>query len=157
MNSFSEEKAHALFRRMALYETRSVPMLVALDSSRPASAFYDTLVRLLMWMHQDGVSVLAGTDAGQGTLHSGETLHRELELMVAAGFTPAEALRSATLDPAKYLDATESLGSVEQGRLADLVLLDANPLSDIRNTRRIAAVILGGRYIPEIRKQTATK
>ena len=152
MNSFSPEKAHILFRRMALYDTRSVPMLVALGSSPQATGLYDTLVRLLMLMHQDGVGVLAGTDAGQGTEHPGEGLHHELELLVAAGFTPVEALRSATLEPAKYLDATEALGAVAQGKLADLVLLDANPLSDIRNTRKIAAVVLGGRYIPEPRK-----
>ena len=151
MNSFSAEKAHLVFKRMALYDTRSVPMLVALDSSPQATGLYDTLVRLLMLMHQDGVGVLAGTDAGQGTLHPGEGLHRELELLVAAGFSPAEALRSATLEPAKYLDATESLGAIEQGKLADLVLLDANPLSDIRNTRKIAAVVLGGKYIPKVR------
>jgi len=153
MNSFSPEKAHILFRRMALYDTRSVPMLVALGSS----PLYETLLRLLMMMHEDGVGVLAGTDAGQGTLPPGEGLHQELELLVAAGFTPAEALRSATLEPAKYLDATESLGAVEQGKFADLVLLDANPLSDIRNTRKIAAVVLGGRYIPKARNQAATK
>ena len=153
MNSFSPEKAHTVFRRMALYDTRSVPMLVALGSS----PLYETLVHLLMMMHQDGVGVLAGTDVGQGELHPGEGLHQELELLVAAGFTPAEALRSATLEPAKYLDATEALGAVEQGKLADLVLLDANPLSDIRNTRKIAAVILSGKYIPKAKNQAATK
>lgn len=157
MNSFSPERAHIVFKRMALYDTRSVPMLVALGSSPQATGLYETLVRLLLLMHQDGVGVLAGTDAGQGTLRPGEGLHQELELLVAAGFTPAEALRSATLEPAKYLDAIESLGAVDQGKLADLVLLDANPLSDIRNTRKIAAVILGGKYIPKARNQAATK
>ena len=147
MNSLSLEKAHSLFRRMAVFETRSVPMLVAISSS-PRTELYGTLMRLLMFMHQDGVGVMAGTDAGQSNLHPGEALHRELELLVEAGFSPAEALRTTTLEPAKYLDAMETLGTVGQGRIADLVLLNANPLSDIRNTRKIANVILGGQLLP---------
>lgn len=149
MNSFSSEKAQALFQRMALYGTRAVPMFVALRSSRYGTTLYDLLARLLVQMHTAGVGVLAGTDSGIGDAHPGESLHQELELLVGAGLTPAEALRSATLEPSNYLDANESLGAVEPGRLADLVLLDANPLSDIRNTRKIAAVFSGGKYLPK--------
>ena len=148
MNSFSPEKALALFQRMALYGTRAVPMFVALRAAQYPAAVYDMLVRVMVQMHAAGVSVLAGTESGLGHTHLGESSHQELELLVAAGLTPAEALRSATLEPASYLDATESLGAVEQGKLADLVLLDANPLMDIRNTRKIAAVILAGKYLP---------
>jgi imidazolonepropionase-like amidohydrolase len=71
-------------------------------------------------------------------------LHVELVRLVEAGLTSLEALRAATLNPARVLGMTDSLGSVEPGKLADLVLLDANPLDDIRNTQKIRAVIANG-------------
>jgi imidazolonepropionase-like amidohydrolase len=101
-------------------------------------------VRLL---HQAGVPILAGTDVGNPFVVPGWSLHRELELLVEAGLSPLEALRAATLNPAIYLEATDSLGTIAAGKLADLVLLEANPLDDIRNTRRIRAVIINGRYL----------
>ncbi len=72
--------------------------------------------------------------------------HADLATYVAEGLTPGEALRSATLNPAKFLRATDSLGTVAIGKLADLVLLDANPLIDIANTAAIRAVVANGRY-----------
>ena len=75
----------------------------------------------------------------------GFSLHEELALLVIAGLTPVEALRSATLNPAKFFGLDQTLGTIEQGKIADLVLLDANPLQDIRNTRRISAVGANGR------------
>jgi len=92
------------------------------------------------------IQVLAGSDTGDPWTIPGVTLHEELAQLVAAGLTPVQALRAATLAPAQFLDADKDLGSVEKGKLADLVLLDANPLVNIRNTRRIAAVICRGRY-----------
>jgi imidazolonepropionase-like amidohydrolase len=77
----------------------------------------------------------------------GYSLHQELELLVGAGLSPLAALQAATLNPARFLDAADSLGAVEPGKVADLVLLDADPLTDIRNTARIRAVIAGGRYL----------
>ena len=98
-------------------------------------------------LHRAGVPFLAGTDTPAGVdVIPGVSLHRELERFVAAGFTPLEALQTATINPARFLEKTRQLGTVEKGKLADLVLLDANPLDDIRNTRRIAAVIANGRY-----------
>ena len=67
---------------------------------------------------------------------------------MAAGFTPLEALQTATLNPAQFLGMEDRLGTIEKDKLADLVLLDANPLDDIRNTQKIAAVIVNGRYLP---------
>jgi imidazolonepropionase-like amidohydrolase len=98
-------------------------------------------------LRQAGVPFLAGTDtpAGVGVI-PGFSLHRELERFVAAGFTPIEALQTATIGPAKFLERLDDFGTVAKGRIADLVLLDANPLDDIRNTRRIAAVFANGRY-----------
>ncbi|MEO7273925.1 MAG: amidohydrolase family protein [Vicinamibacterales bacterium] len=71
----------------------------------------------------------------------------ELEAMVRGGMTPLAALQAATLNPARYFDRTTTLGSVAAGRAADLVLLDANPLSDIANVRRIRAVVRAGRVL----------
>lgn len=94
---------------------------------------------------KDSVRLLAGTDAGALYTYPGSSLHDELAQLVRAGLTPAAALRAATLGPAEYLGATDTLGRVTVGRVADLVLLDADPLADIRNTRSIRAVVLRGR------------
>jgi imidazolonepropionase-like amidohydrolase len=74
-------------------------------------------------------------------------LHLELERFVAAGFTPLEALQTATLNPAMFYDTLGDYGSVQAGRVADLVMLSANPLGDIRNTRTIVGVVADGRYL----------
>jgi imidazolonepropionase-like amidohydrolase len=98
-------------------------------------------------MHRAGVPLMAGTDTAAGVfVIPGFSLHQELELFVKAGLTPMEALQTATLNPAKFLGRTNDSGTVETGKLADLVLLDANPLDDIRNTQKISAVVLDGRY-----------
>jgi imidazolonepropionase-like amidohydrolase len=96
-------------------------------------------------MHRAGVRMLAGTDM-PWLVVPGFSLHDELILLVTAGLSPAEALRSATLDTAEFLGLQNSLGSIEKGKLADLVLLDQNPLADIRNTQQINAVLLQGHY-----------
>ncbi len=99
-------------------------------------------------LQRAGVPFLAGTDTPAGVdVMPGPSLHRELERFVAAGFTPLEALRAATLDPARFLGRAADFGTVEKGRIADLVLLDANPLEDVRRTRQIAAVVANGRYL----------
>jgi hypothetical protein len=92
-----------------------------------------------------GVKLLAGTDMPQAFVYPGFSLHEELELLLRSGLTPLEALRSATYNPAEFLGALDSLGTVTTGKVADLVLLDADPLTDIRNTRRISLVIANGR------------
>lgn len=108
---------------------------------------------LLGVVQQAGLPLIAGTDAIDHlsyvllwTVAPGFTLHGELAMYAAEGLAPLEALRSATLNPAKMLHATDSLGTVAPGKLADLVLLDANPLDDITNTTTIRAVVANGRY-----------
>jgi len=96
-------------------------------------------------MRRAGVRFLAGTDTLNPFCFPGFSLHDELTLLVEAGFTPMEALQAATLNAAIFLGKAESLGTVEKGKIADLVLLEANPLEHIDNTRRIAAVVLGGK------------
>jgi imidazolonepropionase-like amidohydrolase len=98
-------------------------------------------------MFRAGVPFMAGTDTAAGVhIFPGFSLHDELALFVRAGLTPMQALQTATRNPALFLGRLADMGTVEKGKLADLVLLDANPLEDIANTRRIRAVVLAGRY-----------
>jgi imidazolonepropionase-like amidohydrolase len=110
---------------------------------------YKQMLLMTGAMHRAGVKVLAGTDTFNAYCFPGFSLHDELELFVKAGFTPLEALQTATLNPARYLNLSHSLGTIEKGKTADLVLLDANPLESISNTRKIAGVVVNGRYLPK--------
>jgi len=108
---------------------------------------YDMTTRQMLIAHRLGVSFLAGTDVSAAYTYPGFSLHDELALFVEAGFTPLEALRTATVNPARFFGMTDSMGSIEVGKTGDLVVLDANPLVDISNTKRIFAVIVGGRLL----------
>jgi imidazolonepropionase-like amidohydrolase len=98
-------------------------------------------------MNRAGVQILAGSDSLDPYVFPGSSLHEELALLVKAGLTPMEALQSATRNAASYLGMLETLGTIERGKIADLVLLDQNPLADISNTQKINSVVLGGRLI----------
>ena len=106
---------------------------------------------LAMQIRQNNVQILTGTDWSdyfeEKGAHPGGSLHDELRLLVEAGFTPLEALRAATLSPAIFFGLSDSLGIIEAGKIADLVLLEANPVEDIRNTNRIVAVVSEGRLL----------
>src|ERR1700756_3813877 len=118
------------------------------DDLATRKAFVEKELELVNAMHRAGIPFLAGTDTPPGVyIFPGFSLHEELQRFVAAGFSPMEALQTATLNPAKFLDMDDRLGTIEKGKVADLVLLDANPLEDIRNTQRIAAVIVNGLYL----------
>lgn len=104
--------------------------------------------KVMLWnlerLQKSGITIAAGTDAGNiGTLH-GPALHREFELMAEAGLSPQEILAAATRGGARVLGREAALGTVETGKLADLVLLEADPLADINNVRRIYRVVKGG-------------
>jgi imidazolonepropionase-like amidohydrolase len=103
--------------------------------------------RIVAAMHDAGVPILAGTDSPMPGVYPGFSLHEEMAMLVESGLTPREALRSATLAPAEFLGIAATAGSVAVGKRADLVLLDADPTKDIRNTRRINAVLLDGRLL----------
>lgn len=99
-------------------------------------------------MQRSGVRIMAATDAPNAYVIAGFSLHDELALYVKAGLTPMQALQTATRNPAEYLGELNQQGTIEKGKLANLILLDANPLADIKNTTRINAVIQNGRYMP---------
>ncbi|TYP71018.1 amidohydrolase family protein [Aquimarina intermedia] len=107
-------------------------------------SFHKELVKAFK---KEGVPMVAGTDAGTSGIVTGFALHDELELLVDAGLTPEEALVSATRLPSEWLEIDKEIGTVEAGKFADLILLDANPLKDIRNTRQIAGVFVNGRWL----------
>jgi hypothetical protein len=110
------------------------------------------LLEIVKEMHEAGVKFMAGTDAPNLIAAPGVSLHTELELLSRAGFTPLEALQAATIRPAEYLGLRDEMGTVDVGKLADLVLLDADPLVNIANTRQVTAVVLRGRLLfkPEL-------
>ncbi|MFI1970160.1 amidohydrolase family protein [Streptomyces cinnamoneus] len=103
--------------------------------------------RLVGEMRRRGVPVLAGTDTGTSYLVPGFALHHELRRLTEAGLTPAQALQAATVEPSRALGTATEAGTVEPGKAADLVVLDADPLHDIRNTLRIDSVLTRGRLI----------
>lgn len=103
--------------------------------------FYDAGLGITGEAHRRGVKILAGTDSPDPYAFYGSGLHDELDELVKAGLTPSEALRTATLNPALFLGLEASHGSVDAGKWAELVLLDANPLENIRNVRHIEAVV----------------
>jgi imidazolonepropionase-like amidohydrolase len=122
----------------------------AAESDSAAGAAAERATRrlgLIKTMYDLKIPFLAGTDAPAGyDLVPGASLHRELQLFVRAGLTPLQALQTATLNPAVYFGKTADWGTIAVGKTADLVVLRANPLADIANTRAVAAVVADGRY-----------
>ncbi len=106
---------------------------------------YEREKEIVGMMAKLGVPLLAGSDTATPWAFPGFGLHDELKLLVEAGLTPLQALQAATINPAKFFGRTYELGSVTEGKLADLVLLDANPLKDISNTQQINTVVSNGR------------
>jgi imidazolonepropionase-like amidohydrolase len=117
------------------------------DDLATRKKFVEKELAVVGMLHKTGVPFLAGTDTPAGVyIFPGYSLHEELQRFVAAGFSPLEALQTATINPARFFGMEDQAGTVEKGKLADLVLLSANPLEDIANTQKLAAVIVNGRY-----------
>jgi imidazolonepropionase-like amidohydrolase len=126
--------------------TRDISKGWSTDPVAEREKFFQAELKMVGEMKSAGVPILAGTDTAAGVrVYPGFSLHEELGLLVQAGLTPMEALQAATLNAGKYLGLADT-GTIEKGKRADLVLLDANPLQDIGNTRKIRSVVLAGRY-----------
>jgi len=138
----------------AAWKDRTWPMFVRdimkdldTDPLPVRKRFVQMELEMTLAMYRAGVPFMAGTDTAAGVhVFPGFSLHEELALFVKAGLTPLQALQSATLNPARFLGRLSDMGTVEKGKVADLVLLDANPMEDIGNTRRIHGVVLAGRF-----------
>jgi imidazolonepropionase-like amidohydrolase len=162
IETYDEQKATALMAIFKKNDTWQCPTLVALHTLWTGDTQYSS--EDLIWadrllsknaafvplMQKRGVGLLAGTDLPPTA--KGGTIQDELAALVAAGLTPMQALQTATTQPAKFLKRSRTVGSIEVGMTANLVLLEANPLQDIRNTARIAAVILHGQVVPSPQK-----
>jgi hypothetical protein len=161
IGTLSPERTRRLIEEFRIHHTWQVPTLGALpirsvlaDSGRftaedraLAAALVERSMSLVRQMQSAGVGIMAGTDL---SLAPGD-LPRELELLVQAGLSPLEALQTATINPARFLRMSDSLGTVQSGKVADLVLLQADPLADIRNVSRVQAVIRAGVLVPASR------
>lgn len=128
---------------------RSKQQVVIDPAYDPAIAAWaiDIRRKLILALHEAGAGLLLGSDAPQVFNVPGFAIHRELEYLVAAGLTPYEALRTGTANPAVFFGQERVFGTVETGKEADLVLLDANPLDDIGNASRVHGVMLRGRWL----------
>jgi imidazolonepropionase-like amidohydrolase len=176
IESLDPEKCDALFEHLAAHDTWVVPTLIIqrgisyyddpriandpnlryegvgpedlkatadrFDPERRLRTLYDYRASVIDELHNAGVGILAGTD-----LSGGFNLHYELELYVESGLSPLAALRTATVNPARYLGRENDLGSITPGKIADLVLLSANPLEDITNTQKIETVLFQGHLL----------
>ena len=153
---------------LARPETRYVPPRIAADW-QPGRNRYDRkyppemaehmtwrlglLSKLTGALHRAGVRLMTGTDAPIPGVVPGFALHDELRLLVAAGLTPYQALRTATANPAEFLGRPGGFGTVTVGARADLLLLDADPLSDVANAARRTGVMVRGRWLPKTELQ----
>lgn len=108
--------------------------------------YSEWLFNMVGKIHQADIDIMAGTDCPIFFLTPGRSLHQELALLVQAGLSPLDAIKAATLNPARYFNLENELGSIRENMWADLVILDANPIENIHNTRRINAVIKHGKY-----------
>ena len=113
----------------------------AADQAEGLRMVLDVLLKITGALHKAGVPIVAGTDVGV----PGHTLHRELELYVRTGFTPLEAIQSATIVPARVMKIDAEVGSLAVGKRADVIVVDANPLENISNIRKVRFVVTQGR------------
>jgi hypothetical protein len=157
LSTFDENKAKQLYRLYAQSGVAQTPTLYVLNTLWQSNKDGDKLndedlesgkrifakdLEVVGEMKRAGVTILAGTDGPYS--QSGDALHSELELLVEAGLTPLQALQAASRDAAKAMGVSKDVGTIEVGKVADLVLLDADPLKNISNTRKITGVVLHG-------------
>lgn len=142
---YVDAATRALWEKLAVQYEANVPASAAATFQR----YYAVQQRVVRILAQQGVKLLAGSDLGGIWVIPGVGLHQEFRELAAAGLSPLQILQMTTLNGAEFLHREASMGSVEVGKVADLVLLDANPLADAGNLSRIAGVVLKGRYLDQ--------
>ena len=155
VDGFDPDRCRGLIRRLAREKVWQVPTLsfwqfIAENPpaqwNGPIDRLMATLLRMVGMMSAEGVPIMTGLDTARG-----KTIADEIELLVRAGLSPAAALRAATTAPADYLGMADSLGTIDSGKFADFVILNGNPLEDVRAVRRIHGVVASGRLMIEQR------
>ncbi|HSV46297.1 MAG TPA: amidohydrolase family protein, partial [Ramlibacter sp.] len=134
--------------RVALWNSIAAQFAATVSPSAQATlkAYYEQQLKAVKLMKDNGVMILAGSDLGGGWVIPGFSLHQEFRELAAAGLTPLQVLQATTLNGAKFVGREATMGAVEQGKNADLVLLDADPMSDVANLSRVSAVFLRGKH-----------
>ena len=128
-------------------EWHEAAVLSELNAGERDTRFGVYTLEMISRMHAADVPIGAGTDTPIGYAIPGYSLHNELDILVRGGMTPIEALRSATIRPAEFMNLQGEMGTIDIGKRADLVLLSADPLDDIANTRKIDVVISKGQIV----------
>lgn len=140
---YVDKATRALWEQLGAQATT----LISPASTQAFQRFYVAQQKLVKLLSQNGVKLMAGSDLGGIWVIPGISLHQEFRELAAAGLTPLQILQMTTLNGAEFLKRESSMGTVEQGKNADLVLLDANPVADAANLSKIAGVFLKGRYL----------
>jgi imidazolonepropionase-like amidohydrolase len=149
LDELAGAKGATLYKRFVKNRTWVVPTILT-KLKIGGAVFQRKFNPIINALNQAGVGLLAGTDFTfkSNGMRPGFDLHEELALLVEAGMTPMQALQTATVNPAKFLGKSKTHGTIEKGKIADLVLLEADPLENIKNTQRIDAVVVNGKYLP---------
>jgi imidazolonepropionase-like amidohydrolase len=132
-------------------EWLNLPSWIEADPEVRDTRYAEWSLSMIRAMNAAGIRIGAGTDTPLAVAIPGYSLHNELAMLVRAGLTPMEAIRSATITPAEFLKLDDEMGTIDVGKRADLLLLNANPLDDIENTRRIDLVVSKGAIVTPMR------
>lgn len=155
IDTYSEEKAIQLADIFVDNNTWQTPTLVRIHAGLLSSGsdsisqkLYDLYLQLVKTYDSEGVKMMAGTDSGGGDIwrDAGNSIHQEFDELEKAGITPLHILQMTTLNGAEFLGRLDDMGTVEAGKNADLVLLDANPIESVQNLHKIHAVVRAGSY-----------
>ena len=128
-------------------ENWPIRQMIASNMGGNAEAKKQQVIYNISQLHDAGVPVMMGTDAGNPTMFPGYSAHKELELMADAGMSAAEILQSATIIPARFLKMDDTMGSIAEGKVASLIMLNENPLEDVSNTQTLNRVMLEGYWL----------
>jgi len=128
------------------YWMKSIERVTSMEPSEFRKEYDQWNYMMVNKVHKAGIEIMAGTDTPIALLTPGLSLHEELAALVKAGLSPIDALQTATVNPAKYFNLEDELGNIEETMWTDLIILNANPLEDINNTKSIDAIFKQGKH-----------